>query len=192
MRDYLVDWNKMLRADAERLGKSSVPIHLGIGLNTGECCVGNVGSEQRFDYSVLGDEVNLASRLEGQSKIYGVDIIIGEQTQAQVGDAASLELDLVRVKGKTKPVRIHALLGSSTLKSTPEFQEFHQKHQALLAAIRSQRWEEAQRLIEECLTFDTPRLRLRALYALYRGRVTAYQQQPPGEGWDGVFVALSK
>ncbi|MDJ0896115.1 MAG: adenylate/guanylate cyclase domain-containing protein, partial [Alphaproteobacteria bacterium] len=97
-------WNEEMRADAEAAGRLHHPIAIGVGLNTGQCCVGNMGSSQRFDYSVLGDTVNLASRLEGQSKAYGVDIVIGEETRAQVPEMAALQLDYLRVKGKLEPV----------------------------------------------------------------------------------------
>ena len=112
MRTALVDLNRRLAAEAEAEGRPHIPVNVGIGLNTGVCCVGNMGSDQRFDYSVLGDDVNLASRLEGQSKTYGVDVVISESTRDEAGpDLDALELDLIQVKGKTRPVRIYALAG---------------------------------------------------------------------------------
>ena len=75
--------NAQLEKDAKENNRVFIPINIGIGLNTGSCCVGNMGSNQRFDYSVLGDDVNLASRLEGQSKTYGVEIVIGDNTKAE-------------------------------------------------------------------------------------------------------------
>ena len=92
-------------------GRPVKPVQLGIGLNTGVCCVGNLGSETRFDYSVIGDNVNVASRLEGQSKTYDVGTIVGELTTARAPDFAFLELDLLKVKGRTEATRIFALLG---------------------------------------------------------------------------------
>ena len=105
--------NAERRQEAEDAGVEFMQINVGIGINTGECVVGNMGSQQRFDYSVLGDAVNTAARLEGQSKNYGVTIIIGPDTAESVKDEfATLEIDLITVKGKTEAVAIYALLVS--------------------------------------------------------------------------------
>jgi adenylate cyclase len=192
MQGHLVRWNQALREEASAKGARHPPIQIGIGLNTGECCVGNLGSEQRFDYSVLGDAVNLASRLEGQSKTYGVGIVMGEGTGGQAQDYAALELDLIRVKGKTQPARIFALLGDPARKADPAFQALHARHQEMLVAYRAQRWAEARALIGECLRLDTAQTRLATLYALYAARIEAYEARPPEAGWDGVFVATTK
>ena len=112
MFDELELLNKQRSDEAEVEGREFLPLNIGIGVNTGECGVGNMGSKQRFDYSVLGDAVNLASRLEGQSKTYGVRTVVGPETAAQAdGRFATLELDLIAVKGKEEAVRIFALLG---------------------------------------------------------------------------------
>lgn len=107
--------NEHWRGEAEAKGRSFQPVKIGIGLNTGICCVGNLGSETRFDYSVIGDNVNVASRLEGQSKTYDVVTIVGETTSERAPDFAFLELDLLKVKGKTEATRIFALLGDNAL-----------------------------------------------------------------------------
>ncbi len=142
--------NQRWRREAEAEGRPHVPIHIGVGVNTGVCCVGNMGSDQRFDYSVLGDDVNLASRLEGQTKIYGVDIIIGENTRAQVPDYAVLEADVVKVKGKTRATRIYALIGDEAAAAAPEFKALAARHGEMLAAIRQRRFGEAPAIIEDC------------------------------------------
>ena len=187
-----IQWNVDRKAEVEALGKKFHPIHIGIGLNTGDCCVGNMGSDQRFDYSVLGDEVNLASRLEGQSKTYRVDALLGEGTVRQAKGYATIELDLLTVKGKTKPVRVFALLGDPAFREGQDFQGVHACHQKMLVAYRAQRWEEALTLINQCRELDTPKTRLRVFYDVYAERVDAYIANPPDKDWDGVFIATTK
>ena len=97
-------------------------IKIGIGINSGQCVVGNMGSDMRFDYTALGDTVNLASRLEGQSKPYGISVILGDNTAMAVADTlAVVEIDLIRVKGKNEPERIHALLGVEEMVANDDF-----------------------------------------------------------------------
>jgi adenylate cyclase len=146
-----------------------------------------MGSQQRFDYSVLGDSVNLASRLEGQSKTYGVPIIVADATRALAPQLAFLELDLIAVKGKEEAVRIFALLGPSA--EAGEFVELTARHQRFLAAYRAQRWDEARRLATECRSLDA---RLADLYDMYETRIYGLELAPPGADWNGVFTAQNK
>ena len=190
MRDKLGRLNEVWRADAKSEGRDFAPVRVGTGLNTGVCAVGNLGSDQRFDYSVVGDDVNLASRLEGQSKTYGVDIVIGENTRAEAEDFATLELDLITVKGKTQPTRVYALLGDETLKNDPDFQTLNERHQAMIEAYRGQVWQRARELVDECRALSDSRLV--TLYDLYEERIEDYAENPPGADWDGVYVALRK
>lgn len=190
MRAQLAELNEAWRAQSAQAGRAFSDISIGIGVNTGSCCVGNMGSQQRLEYSVLGDTVNLASRLEGQSKAYGVDIVIGETTQAGAPDLAALELDLIRVKGKNQPVRIFTLLGDETVAESPAFRTLRDAHDAMLQAYRAQRWDEA----------DATLTRLRGLggdglahlYDLYAERVLQFRDAAPGEAWDGVHIAQTK
>ena len=185
--------NERLRADAQAENRPHHPIRVGIGLNTGDCVVGNLGSSQRFDYSVLGDSVNLAARLEGQSKNYGADIVIGEMTRAAAPGFATLELDLIAVKGKTEAARIFALLGHEELNGDPRFRALASRNEDMLAAYRSRKWNEAAALVSECRTLAKEAVDgLDKLYDLYGERITRYQAEPPPADWDGVFVATSK
>ena len=190
MRDELARLNPIWRSEAEAEGKPFADIRVGIGLNTGMCCVGNMGSEHRFDYSVLGDDVNLASRLEAQSKTYHLDIVVGERTAAAAARLALLELDLIRVKGKTRPVRIHGLIGDGTLAASASFTALKADHDAMLAAYREQRWSAAEERLATCRA-QAPEA-LQGLYALYEERIAGFRATPPAADWDGVFVALTK
>jgi adenylate cyclase len=191
--------NESLKQEAESENRTHYPINVGIGLNTGECCVGNMGSDKRFDYSVLGDAVNLAARLEGQSKNYGVGVVIGQETRLAADEFASIELDLIAVKGKTEPVLIYGLRGDAKEKSTPNFQALEEKHEAMITAYRGQQWGEASALISSCreLALKTSGEAnglggLGVLYDLYVERIAAYRAAPPDDDWDGVFIATSK
>ena len=170
-----------------------IPVQIGIGLNTDRCCVGNMGSDQRFDYSVLGDGVNLASRLEGQSKYYGMSIVIGEKTKEALPGFAVMELDLIKVKGKTEAVRIYGLIGDETLAQTEAWQEYSALHEAMLASYRAQAWEHTLQLSEEIAAkAEAASLPFMGFLALYRERVEAYRASPPPMDWDGVYTATSK
>lgn len=191
MRTALIDLNAELKAEAEAKGTRFIPINIGIGLNTGPCVVGNMGSNQKFNYSTLGDTVNLASRLEGQSKPYHVDNIIGEATAAQAAEFAYLEVDLLQVKGKTVPVRIYTLVGDALLKGTAAFQKLAAAHERLLAAYRGQDWETAEALIAECRDLSKD-LSCYSLYQTYEERIAEFRDSPLPADWDGVYIATSK
>lgn len=191
MHVKLAELNAAWQADAKAKGIALPEIHIGTGLNTGPCVVGNMGSTLRVDYTVLGDDVNLASRLEGQSKAYGVNIVIGPLTREQASDFASIELDLIKVKGKTRPVHIFTLLGEPAVAAGPEFRALAQRHEEFLAAYRGRKWDDAERLMKEARGLGEP-WHLGKFYDLYVERLAAFRAEPPGPGWDGVFTATSK
>jgi len=180
MRKRLVELNKEWAAAGRR------QIHIGIGINTGECCVGNFGSQQRFDYSLLGDPVNLSSRLEGLTKQYGVDLVIGEDTAELLGEDPNLiELDLVAVKGKSRAVRIYTILSHPV-----ETAQFNARHAALLEAYRQRDWHGALGMLEDATLRAEPGMA--AVYDVFRERITQLQADSLPEDWDGVYVAHEK
>ena len=183
--------NVELKREAEEKDRPYIPLRIGSGLNTGVICVGNMGSDMRFDYSVLGDDVNLGARLEGQSKTYGVDIVIGENTHVYVENFAVIQLDRIQVKGKTVPVDIYCVLGDETVNKTQEFQALRKRHGEMLNAYKAQDWAAQTRILNECREMGKEH-NLNILYDLYEGRRDDYIANPPGDNWDGVFVATSK
>ena len=143
---------RLIRCASRRRRKAArpfIPINVGVGLNTGICVVGNMGSDLRFDYSVLGDSVNLASRLEGQSKEYGFPIIVGSKTALAVKDKfAILELDFIMVKGKKEPEVIYAIAGREDTAHSGRFQRLRNLTIEMLACYRSRDWDGALAAIE--------------------------------------------
>ncbi|TNE59788.1 MAG: adenylate/guanylate cyclase domain-containing protein [Sphingomonadales bacterium] len=166
-------------------------VRIGIGLNSGTCCVGNMGSKQRLSYSLIGDTVNVASRLEGLTKQYGVEIIVGEDMAAHLRDFALLELDHVRVVGRDNPERIYCLLGDEVMADGHEFAELTRVHAATMAAYRGQQWEAlASHLDDTGSLYDSAGLS--GLAKMYAARAEALSENPPGPDWDGVFTASEK
>jgi len=179
------DWQE--RAAAE--GRKFELVKIGVGINTGNCCVGNLGSAQRFDYSAIGDEVNIASRLEGLSKMYGMTAIAGERTVGGSGPFAALELDLVRVKGRVRPVRIYTLLDLLD-GDRNQHARLKLKHERFLTAYRGQEWEVAEAAIGECRALGIAALD--TYYSIFAARVADFRARPPAPDWDGAFTALEK
>jgi adenylate cyclase len=150
-------------------------VKIGIGINTGECCVGNMGSSIRFDYSAIGDEVNVTSRLEGLSKIYGVTAVIGEGTLVRAQqEFPVLELDIVAVKGRGRATRVYTLLGLL----------------GVLDAYRRQRWDDAERTLADCRVIGIAGLE--TYYSLFATRIAELRHASLLQDWDGSFAMTEK
>ena len=156
MLGELDDLNAELAKEAEDASQPFEPIRIGVGLNTGLCCVGNVGSPERFDYSVLGDVVNVASRLEQLTKTYGIGIIVGEPTAKAALGLAFLEIDRVVPRGKTRAQAIYALLGDETLDLDPQFQLLKPLFSKLRWALEKQEYNDAETALEACRRIGLP------------------------------------
>ncbi|TVR95571.1 MAG: adenylate/guanylate cyclase domain-containing protein [Rhodospirillales bacterium] len=191
MQAVMAPLNRQFAAAAEAAGRPYAPMSVGVGVNSGTVVVGNMGSDQRFDYTVLGDDVNLASRLEGQSKAYGVGVIVGENTCDLAPDLAMLELDRIRVKGRREVVRIYTVLGDEAVTAGNAFAILAAAHARLLRAYRTRQWTEARAALVACRElvdgFD-----IAGLYDVYDRRIQAYEISPPPSEWDGVFEAETK
>jgi adenylate cyclase len=184
--------NQQRELEAKEAGRPFIPLNVGVGLNTGTCVVGNMGSDMRFDYSVFGDSVNLASRLEGQSKEYGFPIIVGSRTALSVKDKfAILELDFIMVKGKKEPEVIYAIAGREDTAQSGRFQRLRNLTIEMLACYRSRDWEGALAAIARGRRTDEARS-LELLYNLYEARILGFQENPPAEDWNGAFALLTK
>jgi adenylate cyclase len=183
MIQTLESWNHQLISDGK------LPINIGIGLNTDMVVSGNIGSEKRMDFTIIGDGANLASRLESACKQYGTKILVTEFTLRKLqGTYRQREIDLVVVKGKSKPVSIYEILAYHTEESFPEISEVMGLFKDALSAYRARKWDTAIRLFGECLAInpnDKPS-------QLYIGRAEHLRDNPPPDDWAGVWFMESK
>jgi len=178
--------NAEWQAKANASGRPFRRVAIGIGMNSGECCVGNLGSVQRFDYSAIGDNVNIASRFEGLAKLYGVPVVVGESTVTKLKDAPILELDMIRVKGRDQPTRIFTLLDAldnNAARVLPAQQQ-------MLRAYRRRDWDGADAALAECRALGVDALE--TYFTLYATRIATARAIPPPDDWDGSSTATEK
>ena len=184
--------NKEREQEAADGGHVYIPLNVGIGLNTGIGVVGNMGSDLKKNYSVLGDSVNLASRLEGQTKEYGFPIIVGSRTALAAKDKfAILELDFIMVKGKTEPEVIYAIAGREDVMRSGAFQRLRNITIEMLACYRNRDWQGALDAIERGRRSEDAGT-LEKLFTLYEARIEEFKIDPPAESWNGAYALLTK
>jgi adenylate cyclase len=177
----------LIKLNKNLLAKGWPDLKIGVGVNTGTMTVGDMGSPVRKAYTVMGDAVNLGSRLEGITKEYGVGIIVGEGTRELVKkEVVFRELDRVRVKGKDEPVGIYEPMGLEGTVAKQVLEELKLWNQAL-RAYRAQDWDQA-----EVALMNLSRMAPRKLYEEYGKRIAHYRKEPPGEAWDGVWKFETK
>ena len=167
-----------LNLDLERSEQDTLSV--GIGINSGQCIVGNMGSEDRFDYTVLGDAVNLASRLEGQCSHYGFEMILGEETAKTLQGHQIVELDMLAVKGKTEPVKIYTALENF------DQSNFIEEHNQFLSFYRAKQWAEA---LDHIKKYQSQINEFGIYYDLFLRRIDELKENPPENDWQGVFIA---
>ncbi len=179
----LETWNR------QRIGEGRLPVNIGVGMNTDSVVSGNIGSKKRMDFTIIGDGVNLASRLESACKQYGTKILVSEFTVRKLqGTYRKREVDLVVVKGKTEPVSIYEILSYHTEDTFPNISEVLELFKDGLASYRARRWDQAIKLFGEAAALnpnDKPS-------QLYIGRAEHLKANPPPDDWAGVWIMESK
>ncbi|HUT64290.1 MAG TPA: adenylate/guanylate cyclase domain-containing protein, partial [Anaerolineae bacterium] len=174
----------------DKLKKESRPeLYARVGINSGPMIIGNMGSQKIFDYTVMGDNVNLSSRLEGANKVYGTSIMCSEATRKMVEHAIiTRELDLLRVKGKTEGVLVHEVIGRKSDGIDGNKQRVLDIYHQGLIAYKERRWDDGIELFSEALSIDTSE----RPSSVYIERCKEFKMTPPPDNWDGIFTMRTK
>ncbi len=174
------------RTEAEAAGRKFIRIYFDIGVDTGDCTTGNLASERHASWSAVGPSIGIASRIGALCKEYGIGVVIGEHTIARMSEPAVLELDLVRVTGGGKPLRVFTLLGPLVADADVR-PRLAASHARMIAAYRNADWTEAETALRECRSFGIEPLA--TLYSLYRTRIVTGREIAPPSEWEGADTA---
>lgn len=183
--DKLDDINRALEHLAADNDLPYTPLSLGIGINTGQASIGNIGTDQEPLYSALGSSVRFARYLQDASESYGPAVIIGETTLTGVDrDFAFMQVDKIALGESDRPQKAFALLGNPLTKASPKFRDIVSRHETLISAYEGANWEQARQALRACRDLETIHPQL---YDLYESRIDYLRRNPPGQAWDGVF-----
>jgi adenylate cyclase len=189
VRTALAMITKLRAWNTERAKLDKIPVNIGIGLNTDTVVSGNIGSLKRMDYTMIGDGVNLAARLEGACKQYGARILISEFTQAKLKSTYRMrDIDLVVVKGKSQAVQVFEVLDYHDDESFPNLMESLGTFREAITAYRGRRWDVARQAFDECAALNPDD----KLPAVYLDRCRQMAENPPADDWDGRWVMTEK
>ena len=192
MLEQLDALNGEREQEAQAGGHKFIPMKIGIGINSGRCVVGNMGSARRMQYTVMGDTVNVASRIEGQTKSYGVSLLVGARTAEALKERyAVIELDAIAVKGKTEPEVVYTVLGRAETAQSAEFQELQRAVTDVLTRYRAQDWKGALAALAACRA-GKGKFAFEEFADLFAERIELFEQEPPGPGCNGVFALQTK
>ncbi len=182
--------NNIIAREAAERGHTAHKVAVGVGINTGDCVVGNMGSDMRFDYTVLGDSVNLAARIQTYSSHWGVAIAVSQSTaELAANEFAFVHVDDIIVKGKDKPVAVFAMMGRKAHEETEAFRNLAANQALIWERLRSRNWQGAREAIEAGRKLGQIK---DDLYDLYEERIAHWEINPPPPDWDGAWRATSK
>jgi adenylate cyclase len=188
--DAIARINEALAHERRNDGLALNPVEIGVGISTGPVIAGGFGAHGRTAYSVNGDCVVVAARIQQLSAQYGPAIIVGEDTRkAAESGFAFLEVDYISAGAHEEPLKLHALLGSPAMRTSPKFRALLTFHDHIFQSLRKQQWKKARELIEQCRKLSGASQKL---YDLHLARIAHFEANPPGSDWDGAFRLMQK